>query len=72
VFNTKTQTKKFDTDKQEDLDEYDEILNNPLCTVTQSWKEKLTDKEFDPETGKMCSMNERLILVISWEEQVLL
>lgn len=61
-------TKKFNTDVVEDMADYDEIINNPLCVVLNERKEKLSNKEFDGE-GKMISLEEHVILVVTWEEK---
>lgn len=70
MYSTKTSTRRFDMDKEGDLNEYSAILSDPTCTVLMVHKEKLTDKEF--EDGKMVSMHERVVLIVTWEEKVLL
>lgn len=70
MFRKKTTTRRFDLDNEEDLKEYDEILNDPNCTIVREIKEKLADKEF--EEGKLVSLHERIVLVITYEQQVLM
>lgn len=69
MFKTVTKTKRFDTDKEEDLKAFDSLLNNPNVTILTKDKEKLQDKEF--EDGVMVSLHERLVWIISWEEKQL-
>ena len=49
------------------MDEYQAILNNPLCTIIDNYREKLSDKVFDE--GKLVGINERVILVVEWNEK---
>lgn len=49
--------------------EYEDILNNPLCSIIESTKEKLKTKEF--ADGEAVSEEDELIMVIVWEEKVL-
>ena len=70
MYNTRIKTKKFDTDNKEHMEQYDSILSNPLCSVINSWKEKITDSEFDE--GKLVRTITKLVLVVTWEEKSLL
>lgn len=69
MFKTVTKTKRFDTDKEEDLKAFDRLMNNPNVTVLTRDKEKIQDKEF--EGGVMVSLHERIVWIISWEEKQL-
>jgi len=71
MFSTKKKTAVFDLNTKKDLEQYDDILNNSLCTVIKEHKEKMADKEFDNE-GKMISLKEKIVLVVTWEEKKLL
>ena len=70
MYNTIIRTKKFDTDDKEQMEHYDLILSNPLCSVINSWREKITDSEFDE--GKLIRTITKLVLVVTWEEKSLL
>ncbi len=70
MYNTKHKTKKFNTDDEADLTEYDKILNDPLCTILSEKKEKLKLEEYDNE-GNMIHMEEKIILVVTWDQKVL-
>lgn len=70
MYSTKHKTKKFDTDDEDELEEYDEILNNPLCTIVSERKEKLKMEDYDNE-GNMIHMEEHIILVVTWDEKIL-
>jgi hypothetical protein len=66
-----THTRRFDTDNRSDLEEYDKVLSNPLCTVIDSKREKITDREMGEE-GRIISMNDRIVMVVTWKEKTLL
>lgn len=70
MFRKKTTTRRLDLDDTEDLKEYDEILNDPNCTIVREIKEKLQDKEF--EEGKLVSLHERIVLIITYEQNILM
>lgn len=69
MFKTVKKTRRFDTDKEEDLKAFDRLMNNPNVTVLTRDKEKIQDKEF--EGGVMVSLHERIVWIISWEEKQL-
>ena len=70
MFTTQNFTRTFDVNNTEQMYEYDEILNDPMCTIIREVKEKLVDKEFDE--GKLASVSERLVMVVTWQEKKLL
>ena len=70
MYSTKHQTRKFDTDEEDELAAYDEILNNPLCTIVSERKEKLKLEDYDGD-GNMIHMEEHIILVVTWDEKIL-
>lgn len=69
MYNIVRRTQKFDTDNQTDMSEYDEILNNPLCSIIVERKEKLRDEQYDE--GKLISSSETILLVVTWDEKEL-
>lgn len=71
MYLTKKETKKFNTEVAEDLREYDEILNDPLCTIISEHKEKLNETDYDEETGKPIRSVDKIVLVVTWEEKYL-
>lgn len=72
MYQTRKYVRRFDLNDDDDLEEYEAILNDPLCTVVRDIKEKLVDKLFDEESGKMTSITERLMLVVTWQKKELL
>lgn len=70
MYNTKSETRKFHTDSPEDMKDYDDILNDPLCSIIAERKEKLNTTEFD-ERGKPSSSSDEVILVVTWETKSL-
>lgn len=71
MYRIETHTKKFDTDSKDDMKEYDTILSNPLVSVVQEKKEKQTTKHFDDE-GKPTAQDDKVVLVVTWTEKILL
>lgn len=71
MYTTVRKADKFDTDRQSDLDQYNKIINNPLCVIIKCEKEKLTEQHMD-ENGKPISRSDRIVLFVEWEEKVLL
>ena len=63
-------TKRFYTDEPEEMVEYDAILTDPLCSIVNSWREKIIDSEYDE--GRLVRTITRLVVVITWEEKNLL
>ena len=70
MYKTVHETRKFNTDDEDDLKNYDAVLNDPLCTVVSERKEKLETCAFDE--GKIVSSEEHIILVVTWSKKVLL
>lgn len=66
LYNITRRVKKFDTDEPNDIEEYEDILNNPLCSIVESHREKLKTKEFDLD-GNLLSETEQFIMVVTWE-----
>lgn len=71
MYNIVFHTRKFDTDRSDDLEYLSEIKNNPLCTITDERWEKVTECDFNEE-GKMSSKKDYMVKVITWDEKVLI
>jgi hypothetical protein len=70
MYDLTRQTRKFNTDEREEMGDYDGILSNPLCSIINSWREKVVDSEYDE--GRLVRTVTRLVLVVTWEEKALL
>lgn len=70
MYNVRRKTEKFDTDVSAELQRYNDIINDPLCSVISEKKEKLREEHYDDE-GKLMSFSEKIILVVTWDEKVL-
>ncbi len=70
MYNVRRKTEKFDTDVSAELQQYNDIINDPLCSVISEKKEKLREEHYDDE-GKLMSFSEKIILVVTWDEKVL-
>ncbi len=64
-------TRQFTLDNKKDAEDYDAILNNPLCVILREKQEKLTTKHFNDE-GVPIAQEDKLIFVVTWEEKSLL
>ena len=71
MYAKKRHTARFDTEKEVDLAGYDEILNNPLCTIIDRKQEKVREEHKDEE-GNTVYVKERIVWVVTWEERQLL
>ena len=70
MYKVKRETKKFNTDRPEELEEYDMILNNPLCSIISERREKISESDIDMD-AKITTKREYVILVVTWEEREL-
>ena len=68
MYTTIKHTRQFSLDTPLDRDEYDSIINNPLCTILEKSKEKLRDEEQEGETRRV---TERIVLLVTWQEKKL-
>lgn len=64
-------TVRIDTDEADQLEAYDAIINDPLCTVTEKMQEKLTGSEYNEE-GKLARKWDRIIWFVTYERKKLL
>lgn len=59
--------KRFRVDDPDDLKEYNQILNDTMCTITERETQVETIKSFDNE-GKLASMHDITTYLIHWEQ----
>jgi len=71
VYEIKSKTVRLEMDNDKDLERYDKILNDPLCSIIRELKEKVQDKAFDEE-GRLSHLHERVVLVVTYQEKSLL
>jgi hypothetical protein len=71
VYRSVVKTERFDTDRKEDLESFDKIMNNPLCVVLSERDEKITDREMGSE-GNIVSIHDRIVKVITYKEKSIL
>lgn len=72
MYQTKKFTRRFDLSIKDSVEEYEAILNNPNVQILDRIKEKISDREMDPETGRIISIRDHLELVVTWQERTLL
>ena len=62
---------KFDLDDREHKRVYEQIINNPLCTLNTERIEKLRETVFDEE-GKPVRSTETFWRIVVWDEKLLI
>lgn len=72
MYTTRKFVKRFNLNDKEDCAEYESILNNPNAQVLDRIKEKISNREMDPDTGRIISIQDHLELVVTWQERTLL
>jgi hypothetical protein len=71
VFEHKTFTRQFDMENTKDRDEYSRIIDDPLCSILSTIKEKLTEKAMGDD-GEPSYIKERIVLIVTWQEKRLM
>lgn len=66
MYNTERHTRKFDIDDQEDMTEYDDIMNDPLCTILIREKIKETETTYE---GESQTKTDSWFYLVTWEER---
>ena len=57
----------FDTEDAADRTSYEDILNNPLCSIIREIKQVLADRDISSDGN--VHIHEHLVLVVTWEEK---
>jgi len=70
VYRKERHVKELDLSDDQDKALYQEVLNNPLCSILEERKLKKTDRSFGDD-GQIESSNMVEMLVITWEERTL-
>lgn len=70
MIKTRRRFKRFRVDDNLDVQEYEDILNDSLCTITSREVQIEKNKIFDDE-GKLSQMTETTTYLVHWEEQIL-
>ena len=66
----KRRFKRFRLDNEKDVAEYEDVLNDSLCTVTNRETQIEKVKTFSDE-GKLAEVTEMSTYLVHWEERVL-
>lgn len=72
MYKTKKFVRRFNLNDESACLEYEAILNNPNAQILDRIKEKIADRQMDPETGRVISIQDHLELVVTWQERTLL
>lgn len=70
MIKVKRRFKKFQTDDPAQMEEYEQIINNPLCCVIEKVIEKERDQEYN-DRGNLIRQRDILFFLVHWEEKVL-
>lgn len=70
MYRQELETITVDTSDPKSVEEYDRILNNPLCVIISENLEKMTTRVGDSDGG--FSSSDRLIKLVTYKEKVLL
>jgi hypothetical protein len=69
MFTTERGISRFNLEVEDELQAYEDLQNDPMITILDVTKIKLTDKEMLGE-GQM-TQTDRLIWVVEWEKKVI-
>jgi hypothetical protein len=72
MYKTQKYVKRFNLSNNDEVSEYEAILNNPNAQILDRVKEKISDRDMDPETGRVISIKDHLELIVTWQERTLL
>lgn len=72
MYQTRKYSRRFNLSDAEDVKEYEGILNNPNAQILDRLKEKISDREMDPDTGRVISIKDHVELLVTWQERTLL
>ena len=70
MYDIKKKIKNFKLDAEDEVEEMEEIINNPLCTILNKTIMTLEETEFDK--GKPCFKRQTPVCVLEWDEKVML
>lgn len=62
---------KFDTDSKTDMKKYEDILNDPLCTIITERIEKIREETYSEDTGRICMSRETLWKLVTWDQKLI-
>ena len=62
----------FNVMERKEREEYEEILNDPLCSITTNVTQILKEIDYDPDTGKPMRQVDLIIRTVEWDVKVLL
>lgn len=70
MFQQKKHVKAFDLLDKKEVEDYEGVLNDPLCTIISDRTIKHTTREY--QDGQIAESTEQVYLVVTWEEKTLL
>lgn len=71
MFSTRKRLVKYNMDIDSELEELNELLNNPLCTIIRRYNYITTDITYDSKTGRPLSSTQTPHCEVEYLEKVL-
>jgi hypothetical protein len=69
MLRVKKRFKKFRTDDINEMNEYECLLNNPLCSIIEKATEKEKEQEYN-DRGNLVRQQDILYYLVHWEERL--
>jgi len=70
VVKVKRRFRKFQTDDPTHMEDYERVLNDPLCTITDKMVEKEKRQEYN-DRGNLIQQQDIIYFLVHWEEKIL-
>lgn len=71
MYDVKRKHAKYNLDNRDHMDDYEDILNNPLCSIVSEKIEKTRDETYNDD-GRLTRSEETLWRIIVYDEKLLL
>jgi len=69
VLRVRRQFKRFRTDDTNEMKDYENLLNNPLCSIIEKTLEKEKEQEYN-DRGNLIRQQDVLYYLVHWEERL--
>ena len=72
MYTTKRFTRRFNTRDEGELEQYNQILSNPNASIIEKIEDLEREEFYDQESGRITGSRTNLILLVTWDEKLLL
>ena len=69
MLRVRRQFKRFRTDDTNEMKDYENLLNNPLCSIIEKTLEKEKEQEYN-DRGNLIRQQDVLYYLVHWEERL--